>query len=184
MNFVQPIRSRAKINAIIGWLRERSERNAMLFIVGIHTGLRISDILKLRAGDVRGTHVVLNETKTRKRKWTRVTPDLRRELRAYTADMADDEYLFPSRQGGPISRSMAYKILREAAEAHGLVDIGTHTLRKTFGYHVYLATKDVVVLQQLFNHSSPAITLRYIGYTQDVMDKALSRLSYSDEVVA
>ena len=58
-------------------------------------------------------------------------------------------YLFKSREGinKPISRSMAYKILRAAAEYVGLDDIGTHTLRKIFGYHFYKQTKDVAMLQ-------------------------------------
>jgi integrase len=54
----------------------------------------------------------------------------------------------------------------------GLEEIGTHTLRKTFGYHFYLETHDIGLLQELFNHSSPKITLRYIGITQDTVDNA------------
>jgi integrase len=58
---------------------------------------------------------------------------------------------------------MAYKILRKVAERFHLEEVGTHTLRKTFGYHFYQQTKDVAMLQEIFNHSSPAITLKYIG---------------------
>ena len=68
---------------------------------------------------------------------------------------------------------MAYRILNQAARQVGLSDIGTHTLRKTFGYHFYQRTKDVALLQKVFNHSSPSITLRYIGIDQDVIDKAI-----------
>lgn len=46
-------------------------------------------------------------------------------------------------------------------------DIGTHTMRKTFGYHYYKRIKDIATLQQIFNHSVPSITKRYIGITQD-----------------
>lgn len=53
-------------------------------------------------------------------------------------------------------------------------DIGTHTMRKTFGYHFYQQTKDVAMLQEIFNHSGPDITLRYIGVNQDSMDKAMA----------
>jgi integrase len=48
--------------------------------------------------------------------------------------------------------------------------IGTHTLRKTFGYHFYQRTKDVAMLQQIFGHSASSITLRYIGINDDMMD--------------
>lgn len=53
-------------------------------------------------------------------------------------------------------------------------NIGTHTLRKTFGYFHYKRYKDVALLQQLFNHASPSITLRYIGITQDEIDDTLA----------
>nr|WP_231690017.1 tyrosine-type recombinase/integrase [Cytobacillus solani] len=55
--------------------------------------------------------------------------------------------------------------------------MGTHTLRKTFGYHFYQKYKDVAVLQQIFNHSSPAVTMRYIGINQDIMDEAVDGFS-------
>ncbi|TLS37749.1 site-specific integrase [Pseudalkalibacillus caeni] len=177
MNFVQPIRDPDKISAIKHFFKSRSERDYMMFLVGINTGLRISDILQLKVGDLRGQHIRLRETKTRKQKMIRITPELGRELKRYLGDKEDHEYIFQSRVGEnkPIGRSRAYKILREAADAYNLVDIGTHTLRKTFGYHFYLQTKDVAMLQELFNHSSPHITLRYIGINQDSMDKAMSK---------
>lgn len=55
----------------------------------------------------------------------------------------------------------------------GLYSIGTHTLIKTFGYWHYKKFKDVALLQELLNHSTPDVTLRYIGITQDTMDKTM-----------
>lgn len=81
------------------------------------------------------------------------------------------------RQKRPITRIQAYRILNTAAEKVGLDEIGTHTLRKTFGYHYYQKTKDVVMLQTIFNHSAPSITLRYIGIQQDEIDKSLEDFS-------
>ncbi|RAP14991.1 hypothetical protein HS9_00315 [Bacillus velezensis] len=52
-------------------------------------------------------------------------------------------------------------------------DIGTHMLRKTFGYHFYKQTKDVAMLQEIFNHSDQRTTLRYIGINQDAMNNAM-----------
>jgi len=48
--------------------------------------------------------------------------------------------------------------------------IGTHTLRKTFGYWAYKDGKDLSLIQKLLNHASPAVTLAYIGITQDELD--------------
>lgn len=175
MNFVQPIRDPDVITGIKKYLREQSERNYMLFVLGINSGLRISDILTLKVKDAKKSHFTLREKKTKKQKRIQITPSLKRELKRYIEGKDDDEYLFKSRKGRnkPIGRSMAYKILREAAEYYGLDEIGTHTLRKTFGYHFYQQTKDVALLQEIFNHSSPQITLRYIGVNQDSMDKAM-----------
>ena len=60
----------------------------------------------------------------------------------------------------------------------GVADpIGTHTLRKTFGYHAYQQGTDVTLLQKVFNHSAPSITLRYIGITQDDIDNVYLNLN-------
>lgn len=174
---MQPIRDPEQIQQLKDHFREQNERNYMLFVMGINTGLRISDILKLKVGDVRSTHISMREKKTGKQKRIQITPSLRRELRWYIEGRDDSEYLIRSRHGKnkPIGRSMAYKILRTAAEGFGLEDIGTHTLRKTFGYHMYMQTKNIALLMEIFNHSSEKVTLRYIGVNQDVMDKAMTR---------
>lgn len=59
-------------------------------------------------------------------------------------------------------------MLNKAAER-----LGIHTLRKTFGYWHYRQNKDVALLQVLFNHSAPSVTLKYIGINQDMMDKTI-----------
>ena len=88
--------------------------------------------------------------------------------------MKPTDYIFKSRQGKnrPITRVRAYDILREAAQHCDLTEIGTHTLRKTFGYLVYQNDKDVALLQDIFNHSAPYITLKYIGVNQDAIEEA------------
>ncbi|MGL5480083.1 MAG: site-specific integrase, partial [Clostridium sp.] len=48
-----------------------------------------------------------------------------------------------------------------------------HTMRKTFGYFHYNQFKDIAILQDIFNHSAPSITLRYIGITDDMKDKTI-----------
>ncbi|MEK5278743.1 MULTISPECIES: site-specific integrase [Paenibacillus] len=178
MNFVQPIRDQETIDEIKGFLKGQSDRNHLMFVFGINTGLRIQDILKLRVRDVSGDQIVMTEMKTKKRKFIQINPTLKRDIKKYTAVMDKDDYLFPSRQGGknkPIKRDMAYKVMRKAADEFGLVDIGTHTLRKTFGYHMYQKTKDITLVQNLLNHSDKSITMRYIGMDQDMMNNAMNR---------
>lgn len=177
MNFVQPIRDPEKINEMKAYLKSKNERNYILFVLGISTGLRISDILQLRKEDLLNTHVSIKETKTKKHKRIRIPPYIRKELMEYVKKLNDGDFVVKSRQGDnkAIDRSVAYRILRSAAEQVNLKEIGTHTLRKTFGYHFYQQTKDVAMLQEMFNHSSQDITLRYIGINQDSMDKAMEK---------
>ncbi|WP_133953829.1 tyrosine-type recombinase/integrase [Bacillus subtilis] len=172
-NFVQPIRDPECIFYIKRFLKEQNMRNYMLFVTDINSGLRISDILQLRVRDAKRPYFNLIEKKKR----IDMTPTLQREFKAYVEGKEDHEFLFKSREGinKPISRSMAYKILRAAAEYVGLDDIGTHTLRKTFGYHFYKQTKDVAMLQEIFNHSDQRTTLRYIGINQDAMNNAMKK---------
>lgn len=106
MNFVQPIRDPEQIQQIKESLKEKSERNYILFVMGINTGLRISDILKLKVGDLKSSHISMREKKTGKQKRIQLTPSLKRELRWYIEEREDNEYLIKSREGKnkPIGR--------------------------------------------------------------------------------
>ncbi len=176
MQTVQPIRDRNDIEKMKNVLKKDSYRNYMIFLLGINTGLRISDLLKLRVVDVQDrTHITIVEEKTKKVKRFFINPHLKKELDKYIVGLQDEEYLFTSRNGvnRPITRVQAYRILNKAAQKVGLNEIGTHSLRKTFGYFHYLKNKDVALLQEMFNHSAPSVTLRYIGINQDVMDESI-----------
>jgi integrase len=179
MRTVQPIRDIERIAAMKAELLKTGRRNWFLFVLGINTGLRISDILKLKVKDVKGkSHLMIYEQKTGKYKRFKINRELQQHILSYTANMDDEEYLFKSlRSPFPIKRIQAYKILNRAAKKIGISEIGTHTLRKTFGYHFYQRTKDVALLQEIFNHSSPSVTLRYIGINQDIIDKAVDDFS-------
>ena len=52
---------------------------------------------------------------------------------------------------------------------------GTHTMRKTFGYHHYKKFKDIAMLQKIFNHCSPEVTLRYIGIEQEQIEESYTQ---------
>lgn len=99
MNFVQPIRDPEQIQQLKEYFKEKSLRNYILFIMGINTGLRISDILKLKVGDVKGSHISMREKKTGKQKRIQITVALKRELKWFIEEREDNEYLLQSRQG-------------------------------------------------------------------------------------
>jgi integrase len=173
MEYVQPIRDANKIQEMKEVL---NTRDAFMFTLGINVGIRISDLLQLRVGDIRGkSHLNIDEKKTKKNKRFLINAQLREDILFYTRDMEDNDWLFPSRKGDkPITRIQAYRVLNKGAKEIGLDEIGTHTLRKTFGYHFYKRTHDIAMLQEMFNHSAPSITLRYIGINQDTMDEAIT----------
>src|SRR5699024_249536 len=100
---------------------------------------------------------------------------LRSEINEYVAEKIDHESLFKSQKGdSPITTTQVYRILVGAGNYAGYDYIGTHTMRKTFGYHHYKQYKDVATLQEIFNHDSPSVTRRYIGITQDEINKSLN----------
>ncbi|MFW5788016.1 MAG: site-specific integrase [Halanaerobiales bacterium] len=176
MEKVEPIRDREKIEEMKNELLKSGFRNYLLFILGINTGLRISDLLSLKVRDVKErSHILIKEKKTEKNKRFLINSQLKQEIKRYIKGMTADDYLFKSQKGinQPISRVQAYRILKKAGNELGLESVGTHTLRKTFGYWHYQQYKDVALLQELFNHSAPSITLDYIGINQDVMDKTI-----------
>lgn len=179
MTTVDPIRKKADIEKIKSVLIEKNYRDYLFFEVGINTGLRISDILKLKVADIRGKYYIeLKEQKTGKLKKFRMNSVLRSELENYIMTKNDDNFVFESLRtsGNPLERTRAYRILNQAAKTAKLkIKMGTHTMRKTFGFHFYQQTKDIALLQVLFNHSSPSVTLRYIGINQNILDKALEK---------
>ena len=181
MNTVEPIRDIEQIRKMKDYLVTRNYRDYLLFVVGINTGLRISDLLKLKVSDVKEKyHIIIKEQKTGKEKKFVLNDQVRDEIKKYIERKDEDDYLFYSKRdrSTAIDRIMAYRILNEAAEMIGLnMKIGTHTLRKTFGFHLYQRSKDVALLQYLFNHSSPSVTLRYIGINQNVADEAMKGFS-------
>lgn len=185
MNFVQPIREPEIIEGIKQYLKLRSLRNYLFFCMGIYSGLRVSDLMALRVGMVRGSHVNMKEQKNSHRKKFIIHPSIRKDLDLYISRKKDDDFLFPSRQmkrksrlkGQPIDRSTAYKMLNDAAQQFGLNEIGTHTMRKTWGYMLYKQDPiNLALLMEMFGHSDPTYTLRYIGLNQDMMDAAVIRL--------
>ena len=140
MQFVQPIREKNKINEMKTELKKQGIRNYILFTMGINTGLRISDLIKLKVLDVMNEdrttkdHINITETKTHKTKRFKINDTLSRELKEYTKNMKMTDNLFSSRNGinKPITRVQAYRILNNTGKRIGIEEIGTHTLRKTF----------------------------------------------------
>ena len=169
MKIVEPIRDKSTIKNVERILARNSERDLLFFVLGTNSGLRISDILSLNVSDVRNRdYIELDEQKTGKRKKFPLNNKLKDLISHYIENRSDDDPLFMTKFHNRLERCNAYLIIKSACKSAGIdYRVGTHTLRKTFGYHHYQQFKDVVILQKIFNHSSPSITLRYIGIEED-----------------
>lgn len=183
LEFVQPIRDKKKIDTIKKVLLAKNVRDYCLFTLGINSGLRISDLLNLEIKNIIDANgkirdrITLREKKTNKVKDFPISDIAKKAINEYlkTRKFEMDEPFFLSKKKNngkaPLQRDQAYKIINHAAREIGITEkIGTHTLRKTFGYHAYKSGVSIEVIQKLFNHSTPSITLRYIGITQDDLD--------------
>lgn len=175
MATVEPIRKLRDIKKVEKILETQSLRNLLLFTLGINCGLRISDILALDVQDVKNrSHIQIREKKTGKYKLFPINSKLKPMLQEFTRNKMPEEPLFTSTFNNTrLDCSTVYRIINFACKKAGVKgNIGTHSMRKTFGYHHYRMFKDAVILQKIFNHSSLQVTLRYIGIEQDALNRS------------
>lgn len=198
MNIVAPIKDKRSINKMKKSLRKgrHGERNVLIFSLGINTAFRISDLRNLKLSDVSvieenkiviKNRLSLKEQKTGKYNSVVLSEQLREELEIYINKTfaeyisSDDleHYLFPSGKGvdRAMNRQTLWAILNHAANENGISNIGSHSMRKTFGYFLYKNKVPIEIIQDLLNHSSQRDTLRYIGITQEDKDIAVMSLN-------
>lgn len=177
---VEPIRDKELLSRMKRYLYETNRRNHLLFLTGIHCGFRISDILKLQVKHVKGWDIRMFEEKTKKYRQVRMTKELKRAMREFVEGKDNDDYVFKSRNGSnqSISRKRAYEILRELADDFHLEQIGTHTLRKTYGYQHFRKFNNVATIMSALNHTSQRETMIYIGIEQEELDKQQSKIDW------
>jgi integrase len=171
---VQPLRSQKEIKDM-KWALKRfcGQRDYILFLLGINTGLRISDLVKLKAKDLKKKkQITVREGKTEKTRKLYLE-NIYKELNSYL-NTIESEYAFPSRKGSKhITPTQAYRQLIKAGGMADLENIGTHTMRKTFGYWHYKQFKDIAQLQMILNHDRPTDTLKYIGITEEEIENSM-----------
>lgn len=165
------------------WENSLHGRNRLLVTLGVSFGLRISDLLTIRVGDIRGKKVFkIVEQKTGKVREITINKKVANAAKALKG--ADSDYVFASRKGAnkPISTTQAYRILRDGAERAGLSEkigpIGTHTLRKSFGRKLYRSGYSLPEIMNILGHSSEAMTLRYIGITKENVATAYKAIDW------
>ena len=171
-HIAEPIKDKKDIKAVEKYLKVHNKRDYVIWVLGLNSGLRVSDIVGLNVSDVVDrTHITIIEKKTQKRKSFYINDKLKKVLKSFTKNRNLNEPLFLGKQGKRLDRKQVYRFLINTCNKVGVKSkVSTHTMRSTFGYHHYQKYKDVVILQKIFNHSCARITYMYIGVEQDEID--------------
>ncbi|MCD6135157.1 site-specific integrase [Candidatus Bipolaricaulota bacterium] len=164
---VEPIRNVKDIKAIKRMLAG-NPRDYCIFVLGINTNLRASDILNLRVCDVWGKdELVLKEKKTGKIRRITLNDAVRKAINNLLASMSnpdDESYLFLGLRGNPLTVPTLSRMVKTWCQAINLPgNYGSHSLRKTWGYHQRVSFgMGLPELMVCFNHSSQRQTLDYL----------------------
>ncbi|MBU3114623.1 tyrosine-type recombinase/integrase [Clostridium lacusfryxellense] len=182
---VEPIKKLKDIEKVQQYLKGKdNKRDYMIFVVGINVGLRAGDLLELKVKDVLENgevvdSILIKEQKTGKSRDLTLNIAARGAIKYYLSSIKEynlEDYLFRSQKGGGhLTVEATHKIIKGTLrELNVKGNYGTHSLRKTWAYHIYMNNaKDnpliLPTLQKMLNHSNQAITLRYIGITKEVI---------------
>ena len=182
---VDPIRRKKDIKSISTLLKDKP-RDHLLFTMGINNGLRTGDLLKLKFKDVWEKEpeesITITENKTKKQNILMINKAVHKSLRNYIEKTKPDgdAYLFSGRKGSdPLTVPSVNRLIKGWASDINLQGrYGAHSLRKTFGYiqRMEFGTSYEVLCKR-YLHSSPAITMKYLGVqTEEVKDILLHEI--------
>ena len=161
-----------------------ARRNKLLFIIGINIGIRASDIRLLQWRNFFDDNGKFREFYNLKPQKTKKTGKfvklyfnkaIKKAIKEYISVFPIEDYndyLFSSKSGKPITVQTIWNVVKNTAKKAGITqNIGTHSLRKTWGYWVWHEAADknmaLVLLQKCFAHSSTEVTMKYIGISDE-----------------
>jgi len=163
--------------------RDGEYKFCLLIAVGVFTGLRISDLLHLRFSQFDDTDILtIQEKKTKKVRRIKINSDLKEivtRLKGKMGTVDSNQCMFINRYGTkPIDQSYVNVKLKEILKHYGIIlegNASSHLFRKTLGNRVLrlnnYSNEAVILLMDLFSHSSPAITRRYLGLREkEILD--------------
>ena len=170
---VQAIRNPGDIKTIRELLKNQP-RNLAMFTLGINSALRASDLLAIRVSQIRDIHpggyFQVMEKKTGKLREVTLNRSSHKAIREYMQgrrETSEDAPLFLSREGASkrlTVRHLNWLVKSWCARINLPGRYGSHSLRKTFGYHQRVRFKtDLPTLMKAFNHSTQEQTLTYLG---------------------
>jgi integrase len=172
---VDPITELKDIKSIKKLLKD-NPRDLCLFTIGINTNLRASDLIRITVGMVRdlkaGEEMVLTEKKTKKERRITLNEDcieaIQNLINSFKQPRKDDSQLFRGREGDIRPIGVNYLVNKWVKMINLKGKYGSHSLRKTFGYHMRVQHKvSIPILMQIFNHHSQKQTLDYLCVQPD-----------------
>lgn len=182
---VDPVRKIKDIKAI-SKLLQGNHRDSLIWIMGINNGLRASDLVNIKVAQVQnlksGDMLNIVESKTGKDNVLVINKSVYKALQSFLKEVQPDsqEYLFKSRKGDSyISSQSVGRLVKEWCKDLNLEgNYGAHTLRKTWGYHQRVNHGvGFEILCKRYNHSSPAITMGYLGIeSKEVHDVLMNEI--------
>ena len=176
---VQAVKNPDTINLISHLLEIRfSKQISRVWLFGLNVGLRISDLLSIKFSDINNDRLLIKESKTGKVANIKLNNKAVKIMKEIKGEHPMHIYLFQSYRNqqslnkapAPLSRRSIAKAFYEVGLETNIA-LGTHSLRKTRGYMLYNQTKDIGKVMRMLRHTSAGVTLRYIGITQDDVDR-------------
>lgn len=180
----QPVKRSEDILRLSEYFQSINHRDYLLFLVGIYTANRISDLIDLKVShffkpDLKTVreHLILTEKKRDKKKTILIVEELHIPLKEHLEiyHLEYEDYLFFSfiNRKRHIDRTMAWRILKRAGRRLNIEHFACHSLRKTFGYHFYKQYRDPFKLSKVLCHSNVKTSMIYSGIDQEEIDNSL-----------
>lgn len=193
-----PIKSEEQLKDCYEWLRfqihkaksnikkYQAERNYMVFHIGVNTAFRAEDLLQLRVKDLITGYIHIKENKTGKLQRFPIQKHLYKDICDYIEkyNLTNNDYMFQGQTKKhtydgterdiikAITKQYYLRVMKKLAKGVGIrFPLGIHSLRKTFGYHYYKKHKHLITLAKMLNHSDYNVTLRYIMWDTDEIEK-------------
>jgi integrase len=161
----KPVRDKSQEKILVDALNRYGPMYRILWMLGVHTGLRISDLLNLRVADIK-PQMAVREKKTGKIRTIEISAEMIDAIGAYAKRcyLNPRNMLFPGQKMGyPISRMNVWRVFRAVGAELGIAGLSPHSMRKTFATDLYAATGDISAVQRALRHKYIDTTMAYLG---------------------
>lgn len=176
MELVEAVRTPEEVAQVAHKLLLNAKGNTLyadIWNFGLQVALRISDLLTITIEEAQQGRITIKESKTGKARNIMLNDKARAIVKARSEAYPHHTYLFEVEsnraKGKPVSRVAVAKAFKDVGDELGIA-LGTHSMRKTRGWVMHSAGVSIEKICKVLNHSSPAITMHYLGITQSDID--------------